>query len=373
MAGGVPKDMKAIQVVEYDKPYEINTIPVPNPQKLGPFDLLVKVAAASYCHTDSMIRSGTFDTALPIVASHEGAGTVVAAGPMSEIKPGDRVMCGLPCHPCGKCPDCTGLNENWRQYCTNTEGHCGVHRDGFLAEYALCDARSTTKLPNEVSLVSAAPLACAGRTVWRGVEQAGLKKGKWLAIVGSGGGLGHLGVQFAKKKGLKVIGIDARDEGLELSKAMGADVVLDARKDKDEVVRQVQDLTREANPGNPGVDATVVLSDAESAAALGCAITKLHGTMVQVAQPSEVVIPFMELVFRDIRVKGSVLSSPEESNAMVSFIAEHGVKVETNVFEGLDKIDDLLTMVRSGKIRGKAVIIIDQDQIEKEKQLGAKY
>lgn len=394
MAGGVPKDMKAIQVscgmdahilelftmltsdiqvVEYDKPYEINTIPVPNPQKLGPFDLLVKVAAASYCHTDSMIRSGTFDTALPIVASHEGAGTVVAAGPMSEIKPGDRVMCGLPFHPCGKCPDCTGLNENWRQYCTNTEGHCGVHRDGFLAEYALCDARSTTKLPNEVSLVSAAPLACAGRTVWRGVEQAGLKKGKWLAIVGSGGGLGHLGVQFAKKKGLKVIGIDARDEGLELSKAMGADVVLDARKDKDEVVRQVQDLTREANPGNPGVDATVVLSDAESAAALGCAITKLHGTMVQVAQPSEVVIPFMELVFRDIRVKGSVLSSPEESNAMVSFIAEHGVKVETNVLEGLDKIDDLLTMVRSGKIRGKAVIIIDQDQIEKEKQLGAKY
>ncbi|KUI73282.1 Alcohol dehydrogenase [Cytospora mali] len=373
MKGNTPKEMKAVQVVEYNKPYKINTIPVPDVQNLGPFDLLVKVAVASYCHTDSMIQSGTFATTLPLTASHEGAGTVVAAGPSSEIKPGDRVMCGLPYHPCGECPHCTGPDESQRQYCVNVEGHCGVHRDGFFAEYALCDARSTTKLSDEVSFLSAAPLACAGRTVWRGVEQAGLKEGEWLAIVGSGGGLGHLGVQFAKKKGLKVIGIDARDEGLQLSKGMGADVVVDARKGKEDVVKQVQDATHGANPGNPGVDATVTLSDASSAAAVACAVTKMHGTMVQVAQPNEVVIPFMELIFRDIRVKGSVVSSPEESKAMVRFIAENGVKVKTNVFEGLDKLDDLLEMIHSGKIQGKAVIVIDPEQIEFEKQLGAKY
>ena len=130
--------------------------------------------------------------------------------------------------------------------------------------------------------------------------------------------MGHLGVQFAKKKGLKVIGIDARDDGLQVSEALGADVVIDARKGQEEVVKQVHEATREASPGNPGVDATVTLSDASTAAALGCAITKKHATMIQIAQPKDVVIPFSEFVFRDVRVKGSVVSSPEESNAMVS-------------------------------------------------------
>ncbi|KAG6355285.1 hypothetical protein INS49_003246 [Diaporthe citri] len=361
------------KVVEYNKPYQVNKIRTPDPSGLGPYDLLVKVAVASYCHTDSMIQSGIFGTALPVIASHEGAGTVVAAGSSSELKPGDRVMCGLPFHPCGKCPECTGPNEGWRQYCESVEGHCGVHRDGFFAEYALCDARTSTKLPNEISLLSAAPLACAGRTVWRGVEQAGLKEGQWLAIVGSGGGLGHLGVQFAKKKGLKVIGIDARDDGLQVSAALGADFVIDARKGEAAVVGEVHKATRDANPGNPGVDATVTLSDAPTAAALGCAITKRHATMVQIAQPKDVVIPFSQFVFRDVTVKGSVVSSPGESNAMVRFIAETGIKVKTNIFYGLDQIEKLIDMVHGGKIQGKAVIVIDKEQIAKEEQLGAKY
>lgn len=366
----IPKEMKAIQVVEFNKPYKVNTVPVPSPTKLGPHDLLVKIAVASYCHTDSMISSGVFPVPLPSIASHEGAGTVVAAGSAAsaEWPVGTRTMCGLPFHPCGSCADCTGPNESWRQYCVHGEGHCGVQRDGFFAEYALCDARSATRLPDEVSFLSAAPLACAGRTVWRGVEQAGLEQGRWLAIVGSGGGLGHLGVQFAKKKGLKVIGVDARDDGLEISKAMGADLVADARDGKEAVVKQIQDAT-----GGAGVDATVNLSDAETAASLGCAITKMHGLVVQIAQPENVVIPFPEFIFRDIRVKGSVISSPRESEAMVQFIAQNGLKVKTNVFIGLDKIEELLEMVHSGKIQGKAVIIVDQGQIEKEKELGAKY
>lgn len=315
-----------------------------------------------------MIQHGVFGTSLPVTASHEGSGTVVAGGASVRDWTGARVMCGLPFHACGQCADCTGPNESWRQYCTKVEGHCGVHRDGFFSEYAVCDARSTTKLPDEVSFLSAAPLACAGRTVWRGVEQAGLQAGQWLAIVGAGGGLGHLGVQFAKKKGLKVVGIDARDDGLQISRAMGADVVADARKGTDAVVQQVQDAT-----GGDGADATVTLSDAESAAALACAVTKMHGTMVQIAQPDKIIIPFQEFVFRDIRVKGSVVSSPEESRAMVRFIADTGVKVKTNVFNGLDKIETLLEVIHGGKIQGKAVIIVDQEQIEKEKQLGAKY
>lgn len=77
----IPRTMRAIQVVEFHKPYRINTIPVPS--DLGPHDLLVKVAVASNCHTDSMVLEGVFDSVLPQTASHEGTGTVVSIG--SEV------------------------------------------------------------------------------------------------------------------------------------------------------------------------------------------------------------------------------------------------------------------------------------------------
>jgi len=362
----IPQEMKAIQVVEFDKPYEINTVPVP--KDLAPEDILVKIGVASNCHTDSMVQHGTFGTKLPVTASHEGAGTVVAIGDaVKNFKVGDRVMCGLPYHPCGRCQDCNGP-ETWRQYCTNIEGHSGVHRNGFFAEYALVDSKSSTPIPDEVTLESAAPLACAGRTIWNGVLEANLKSGEWIALVGSGGGLGHLGIQFARALGLNVVGIDARDEGLAMSKENGAHVVVDARKGKESVVAEVQKVT-----GGAGVDASITLSDADDAAGLACALTKMHGTMVQIAQPDNVTIPFAEFVFRDIRVKGSLLCSPEQSVSMLKFVAEHGIKVKTNPFYGLDKIKELVELVHGGKIQGKAIIVVDEEQIKREKELGAKY
>ena len=123
---------------------------------------------------------------------------------------------------------------------------------------------------------------CAGRTIYRGVVQAGLKEGEWLALIGSGGGLGHLGIKFAKALGLKVVAIDARDVGLELSRQCGADLVVDARKDKEEVVTEVQNAT-----GGEGCPVSITISEAASAAPLACAVTMMHGRMIQIAQVSQ--------------------------------------------------------------------------------------
>lgn len=167
----LPKTMKAIQVVEYKKPYKFQDVDVPT--NLQPNDILVKVAVASNCHTDSMVQSGVFSTKLPCTGSHEGAGTIAAVGSsVSNFKEGDRVMCGIPLRPCGSCQDCLGP-ENMTQYCGNTGGMIGVTTDGCFAEYVVADARCSTKLPDEVSFLSAAPLACAGRTVWRGCCRRG--------------------------------------------------------------------------------------------------------------------------------------------------------------------------------------------------------
>lgn len=189
--------------------------------------------------------------------------------------------------------------------------------------------------------------------------------GQWIAIVGSGGGLGHLGVQFAKALGLQVVGIDARDEGLELTKQGGADVVIDARGGQEKVVEQVQKVTN-----GEGVPVTVNVSDAASAAALSCAVTAMHGTMIQIAQPKDITIPFQEFVFRDIRVRGSLMCSPKQARKMLETVAEHRITVNTNAFNGLDEIEKLLELAESGKMKGKGIIIMDAEQIKKEKESG---
>ena len=194
----LPKKMKAIQVVEFNKPYEIREIDVPT--NLQPDDILVKVAVASNCHTDGMVLAGVMPAKLPQTASHEGSGTVIALGSKAKergFKEGMRVMCGIPLHPCGKCGDCTNPNGD-SQYCGNLEGHIGVTTQGCFADYVVADSRSSTPLPDEVTHLSSAPLACAGRTVWRSVLQTGLKKGEWVCIVGSGGGLGYVVLFFGK-------------------------------------------------------------------------------------------------------------------------------------------------------------------------------
>lgn len=178
----------------------------------------------------------------------------------------------------------------------------------------------------------------------------------------------HLGVQFAKALGLKIIGVDARDEGLSLTKEYGADLVVDARKGKDSVVKEVHSVTN-----GEGVPSSVVLSDHKDACAIAAACTKMHGTVVQIAQPDEISVPFTEIIFRDIRIRGSLICNSDESKTMLDCIAKNGVTVKTNPFYGLDKIEDLQKMVHSGKIQGKAVIVVDNDQIEAEKKIGAKF
>lgn len=262
--------------VQFNEPYVIRELPVP--QTLGPHDLLLKTAVASLCHTDSMVQEGMMaGTTLPITGSHEGVGTVVAKGEaVTKFALRDRVLAGIPFHQCWQCEDC---NSEYPQYCSLRTGGIGLQIDGAFAEYILIDSRNASLVPVALSFIDAAPLACAGITVWRALLQTELEAGDWLGIIGSGGGLGHLAIQFAKAKGLRVIGLDARDEGISLSRESGAEIIVDVRSGHDDAINQVCEAT-----GGKGVSAAINLSDATSAAALACAVTKKHGRMVQVAQ-----------------------------------------------------------------------------------------
>jgi len=275
----IPKTQHACQIVAFNAPLEVREIEAPAEKDLQPHQILLKIAASGLCHSDLEYVKGIFPVPLPVTASHEGTGTVIAVGKdVARFRPGDRVLAGQTFDRCGNCEDCNGPEE-FRHYCFNRGPMMtGQGRNGAFQQYLIIDGKEATIIPEKMSFATAAPLACAGMTAWGAINRAGLKPGEWLGIVGSGGGLGHLAIQFAKKAwGLKVIAIDARDEGLALSKEMGPDLVLDARKGKDDVVAEVMKAT------GTGVHATLELSGHPTAAETGSAITRPHGRFVQVA------------------------------------------------------------------------------------------
>jgi propanol-preferring alcohol dehydrogenase len=347
-------------VPQFNKPYKIHQVPTPT--QLKDHEILLKTVVASLCHTDSMVTAGKFPTKLPCTASHEGTGIVKAVGSkVTNFKVGDRVMSGLPKNPCGKCYNCKGPDD-WHQYCENIEGHIGVFVDGAFAEYHVVDSRSSCHIPDNVSFTSAAPLACAGCTIYRAIIVSEVKEGDWLAIVGAGGGLGHLGIQFAQAKGINLVAIDARDEGLDLCKKAGAEHIFDAREGSEKVVQKVQDLT-----DGLGVHAAINVSEHETSTDLACQVTRMHGYMIQVAQPDRVSIAFQQLIFRDIQVKGTLIAGQDYSQQMLNDVSKHNIKVETNLFYGLDEVPKMVELAHSGKMRGKAVCVVDRDELEKER------
>ena len=331
------------------------------PTSLKPDEILLKTAVASLCHTDTMVNEGKFYTPLPCTASHEGTGVVVAVGDNAkDFKIGERVMAGIAMGFCHECINCRGPDD-WHQYCPNNAGLIGVTTQGCFAEYVVANRETSCHIPDKVSFASAAPLACAGITIYRAVIVAGVKKGGWLAIVGAGGGLGHLGIQFAKAKGINIVAVDARDEGLDLCKHAGAEHVFDARDGKEKVVEQIQKIT-----GGDGVEATINVSEHETSAPLSCAITRMHGTMVQVSQPQDVSVPFREIIFRDIHIVGSLMSGPGQAQEMLDECGRAGISVQTNIFHGLNEVPKMVELAHSGKMKGKAVTVVNEDLMKGE-------
>jgi D-arabinose 1-dehydrogenase-like Zn-dependent alcohol dehydrogenase len=210
-------------------------------------------------------------------------------------------------------------------------------------KYFVCDPGSAIHLPDSLSFEHAAPLFCAGATIYAGIKKANLKKGDVLGIAGLGA-LGHLGVQFAKCmvrtndfvhlmwKGLTVVGIDSRKEPLELTKSLKytADLLIDSSKGKETALEEIKKLKK--NSIFPGLDAVVIATGANEAFEFGADLLAKHGTLVVVGQPpKKIEFTFYQFIFRDIKVVGSLLSDAKTCQEMVNMVAEKGIEVKTKV------------------------------------------
>lgn len=204
--------------------------------------------------------------------------------------------------------------------------------------------------------IHAAPLMCAGVTIYNAIKRCELRAGQRLGILGAGGGLGHLGLQYATAMGLKVLGVDAADGPLALAKSLdtGAEIV-DARSETAEAVIERIGTADGTTASNRGLDAVIILPEAQVSFDYGMKLLRNHAVCVAVSiPPAGWHVSAVDLVFRDITVKGSILGSKAVLDEAVAFAAEHGVKPVTKTFP-LAKLNELVDELHRG-VGGRMVV-----------------
>src|ERR1700746_1829406 len=218
--------MKAAVLHEFKQPLTIEDGARPKPDA---HEVLIAVEACGVCHSDLHVASGDWPqivpiTKKPLILGHEIAGCVVEKGAaVNQLEIGDRVGVPWVHWTCGECEFCREGNENRCAKQQNSGGTGG----GGSAEFVKPPASHALKIPDGLSCIDAAPLFCAGVTVYRALKHAGIHPGQRLAVFGVGG-LGHLAVQIGQGLGAIVSAIDVSDEKLEHSRSLRASVTLNA-------------------------------------------------------------------------------------------------------------------------------------------------
>jgi propanol-preferring alcohol dehydrogenase len=336
------KSMRAAVVPALGERLEIREVPVPEP---GPGQVLVQVEASGVCHTDLHAARGDWPVkpAAPFIPGHEGVGFVAALGAgVTAVREGDRV--GVPWlhSACGFCPYC---RTGWETLC-ESQRNTGYSVNGGFAEYVLADPAYVGHLPAALDFGPAAPVLCAGVTVYKGLKETEVRPGEWVAISGIGG-LGHMAVQYAKAMGLHVAALDVHPDKLALAKALGADRMVDAREDG-----AVEDLVRETG-GMHGVLVTAV-----STAAFEQAFRALRrrGTMALVGlPPGRMALPIFETVLKRITVRGSIVGTRQDLDEALAFAGEGKVAAHFT-WARLEEINGVFDRMLAGEIEGRVVL-----------------
>lgn len=363
MTSEIPKTMRAAVVKDFNKGYEVRDVPVPT--DLGPTDILVKIAAAGYCHTDLQVMQGVYESAGAkpgLIGSHEPVGVVVKAGSeagKSNIHVGDRVGS---INTYGFCGDCASCQNQGQQLCDNLTGMLGLTLNGGFGEYMKADARVVSKVPDGISSPEAAPLFCAGATVYGAILASGVKAGQWLAIVGAGG-LGHLGVQYGKAMGAKVIAIDNRKEGIDAANAVPSHLrpdksfVIDSSEAQEKCIKELQGLY----DSNKGVDRVVINAEARQLIRFSQQFARKGGVIVDVGLPSDRTLeidPFA-LSFKEQTVKGRLICTPEQCQDMLNLHAKHGCRTHIEKTYKVDQINEMYDHYQRKDLKGRICMVFE--------------
>jgi|SRR5579864_198626 len=336
--------MKAAVLREFKRPLSFEDVERPVP---AGDEVLIQMEACGACHSDLHVADGDWPqfagiVKKPLILGHEIAGRVVEKGAaVQELQVGDRV--GVPwIHwSCGECEFCKEGNENLcpRQRIT------GVTVDGGYAEFVKAPASHALKIPGNLPSLEAAPLFCAGLTVYRALKHGGQLAGRRLAIFGIGG-LGHLAVQLGRTFGAEVIAIDISDEKLELAKSSGADRTLNALSTK--VVKELR--------GQGGVHVCLVSSAAKAAYDTAFACLRPTGTLLMVGLPAEnLCFPPILMAAGEVRIQASAVGTRQELREVLAIAAAGQVHCRVDP-RPLSEVNEALDELRQGKVAGRIVL-----------------
>jgi alcohol dehydrogenase, propanol-preferring len=306
--------MKAAVVPELGAKLEIEERTVPEP---GPGQVLVKIEASGLCHTDIHAAHGEWPVKPnpPFIPGHEGVGVVTATGPGATVhKPGDRVAIPWLGYACGHCRYCVA---GWETLC-QVQQNTGYSVDGSYAEYVVADDRYVVDVPAEVSSLDAAPLTCAGVTTFKAIKVARLQPGETASVVGIGG-LGHLAVQYARLFGARVIAVDVEDAKLDLARALGADLTVNAR-----TTDPVQAITEYG-----GADVAVVTAASPRTFEQAFASLRRGGRLSCVGLPADdkITISVFDTVLNGKQIIGSIVGTRNDLTDVFALHAAGRTKV----------------------------------------------
>jgi uncharacterized zinc-type alcohol dehydrogenase-like protein len=328
------------------EPFEKTTI---ERRDVGPHDVLIKIAFAGICHSDIHTARAEWGTAhFPLVPGHEIAGIVEEVGSdVQKYAVGDRVGVGCMVDSCRECVNCLAGEE---QYCLkgNTGTYNAIGRDGQptqggYSSHIVVDQDFVLAIPEGVALDVAAPLLCAGITLYSPLKHWGAGPGKRVAIVGLGG-LGHMGVKIAHALGAEVTvlsqSLSKKDDGLRL----GADHFY-ATNDQ----QTFKDLAGSFD---------LIINTVSAVLPMGSylSLLALDGTMVNVGAPSEPLsVPAFALIPMRRSWAGSMIGGIKQTQEMLNFCAEHHLGSEIEVISG-DRIDEAYDRVVDSDVRYRFVI-----------------
>lgn len=339
----MPATMRAAVVHAFDKPLTIEELPRPEP---GPGQILVKVEASGVCHTDLHAARGDWPVRpkLPFVPGHEGVGFVAALGAgVTSVKEGDRV--GVPwLHTaCGYCPHC---RTGWETLC-GKQKNTGYSVNGGFAEYVVGDPAYVGRLPAQLGFGAAAPVLCAGVTVYKGLKETEVRPGEWVAVSGIGG-LGHMAVQYAKAMGMHCAAVDVHPEKLSLARELGADLVVNAADgDPAEAIRAAT---------GEGVHGVLVTAVSTRAFEQAFAMMRQRGTMSLVGlPPGRMALPIFETVLKRITVRGSIVGTRQDLEEALAFAGEGKVAPHYSWAE-LGEINEVFEKLEKGTVDGRVVL-----------------
>jgi propanol-preferring alcohol dehydrogenase len=340
----LPKTMKAAVVTRLGAPLEIREVPVPS---VGPGQVLMRVRASGVCHTDLHAASGDWPVKPhpPFIPGHEGVGEVAAVGAgVTHLKEGDRIGAPWLHSACGRCTHCVG---GWETLCESQQ-MTGYSVDGGYAEYVRAEANYVGLLPAGLEFGPAAPVLCAGVTVYKGLKETEAKPGQWVAISGIGG-LGHMAVQYAKAMGLQVVAVDIAEDKLALARSLGADVTLNVAET--DVVQEIQSQLG-------GVHGVLVTAVSNSAFSQAVGMLRRGGFMSLVGlPPGDFPLPIFEIVLKRITVRGSIVGTRNDLHESLEFAGTGKVAAHFS-WDRLENINAIFERMKAGKIDGRVVLEI---------------